>query len=368
MAYDINSFRGTTAKSGSTIPAEKIVAWIEKNFDFKIRKNGAEYIINNPLNGDSGYHFNISVNKGICHDWRGDEWAGPLNPGSNKRNCSFVKFVRLYKKCSYAAALTDILGTGINLKEYLKPENRETDIAAKNKLSVTLPSGAEPLGISTDLQAKILIKWLKLRGYTLEDIVKYDIHHLGTDVFWPYYEFDTLVYWQSRSRFNKRFNFPSLEVYENGKIIGNTEGSKGDFLYGFDEVEMAKYVIITEAIFDQHTLGEQALASGGAVLTDKQIGKIKILGPKQGVILAPDNDKAGIKSLISNQQLLQRHNIDVYYSIPPMIAYEQEGVNKISKDWNELGQFVVGFENVRKLFDDNIKRYDEKALCDLMIQ
>jgi hypothetical protein len=50
-----------------------------------------------------------------------------------------------------------------------------------------------------------------------------------------------------------------------------------------------------------------------------------------------------------------------------MIAYEQEGVKKISKDWNELGQFVVGFDKVRKLFDDNIKRYDENALCHLMI-
>lgn len=363
---DYNKYRTKNYKS---LPPDKIISWITSNFEFKTRKSGQEYLINSPFREDTGYHFNINPEKGTCHDWRGDEWAGPANPETNKRNCSFVKFVRLYRKCSYSAALSEILGTKIDLRQYLKPDNRITDDLSKNKYAVKMPDGVEPLVHSEDPQARILIKWLKSRGYKKEDMEKYDLHHLGMDVYWPYYEFDTLVYWQSRSRLNKRFNFPSLEVRDKeNKIIGYTEGSKGEFLYGFDEIEPATYLIITEAIFDKHVLGEQSLASGGALLTPKQISKIKILGPKKGIILSPDNDKAGINSIISNSNVLKSYGFEIYFSIPPKLEYEKDGKKEVVKDWNELGQFVVGFENVRKIHDENIKKADEAALVKLELE
>lgn len=342
------------------IPSEKIVSYIVKHFDHKVRKNGEEYVINNPLNNDIGYHFNINPAKGVCHDWRGDEWAGPLNPESNKRNCSFIKFIRLYKKCSYAAAIREILGDTADLKDYLRIENRLTDSAAKLKAEVSLPPGVSPLAVADDKQAISLIKWLKSRGYEEDSIAKADLQYLGMDVYWPYYEFDTLVYWQSRSRLNKRFNFPSLEVRNDvGQVIAITEGSKGDFLYGFDEVECAKYVIITEAIFDMHTLGEQVVASGGAVLTEKQVSKLKVLGPKSGVILSPDNDKAGIKSILSNRELLEPQGFKLFYSLPPDLG---KGI----KDWNEMvTKAGLTKAEVRKMHDSNIKPLNMKAVVDL---
>lgn len=365
MSYDLGKFR-LNAVGGVSIPPAKIIAWIAKNFEFKTRKNGTEYCINSPFNDDTGFNFNINPEKGRCHDWRGDEWAGPINPETNKRNCSFIKFVRLYKKCRYSEAVSDVLGTAVDIRYYLRPENRLTDQSAKKKVAVALPNGVEPLLSSEDKQARALIHWLGTRGYTNDDIAKNDLHHFGMDVYWPYYEFDTLVYWQSRSRLNKKFNFPSLDVYDkSGKVIGQVDGTKGDFLYGFDDIEPASYVIITEAIFDKHTLREQALASGGAILTPKQIGKLKILGPRNGVILSPDNDSAGLKSIISNYQLLSSHGFSVYYSIPPSLEYEKDGVKRSTKDWNELGQFVVGFDNVRKLHDDGIKKVTEETLIEL---
>jgi len=366
MAYDLYQFRKGINNNSFNIPPDKVIAWITKHFDYKTRKNGSEYCINNPFNGDTGYNFNINPFKGKCHDWRGDEWAGPINPETNKRNCSFIKFVRLYKKCRYSEAISEVLGTSVDIRYYLKPENRVTDEKSRNKLSVTLPSEVEPLIKSNDSQAKILINWLNSRGYTEEDIIKNDLHHFGMDVYWPYYEFDTLVYWQSRSRLNKRFNFPSLDVYDkNNKVIGQVNGTKGDFLYGFDDVEFATYIIITEAIFDKHTLGEQALASGGAVLTSKQISKLKIIGPRHGVILSPDNDKAGLKSVISNYQLLSSYGFSVYFSIPPSLEYTKNNVKCFTKDWNEIGQYVTGFKNVRKIHDDGIKKITEETLVEL---
>lgn len=367
--YDVNAYRKKTGGSYKQIPASKIEAWIERNFDFKPRKGGSEYCIHNPFDGDTGYNFNISPDKGVCHDWRGDEWAGPINPETGKRNCSFIKFLRLYLKCSYRQAVEELLGGSEDVSGYLRPEGRVTDREAKKKVSVALPNGARLLAGSQDIQAKAIRKWLKTRGYTNEDIVNSELYHLAMDVYWPYYEFDTLVYWQSRSRMNKRFNFPTLEVYDEfGRVVGETDGSKGDFLYGFDEIEPASYLIITEAIFDKNTLREQSLASGGAILTENQIKKLRILGPREGIILSPDNDKAGLKSIITNAILLQRQGFKVYYSLPPKMRYEKEGETFETKDWNELGQYVVGFENVRKLHDDNINVANKTALVKLRNQ
>lgn len=364
--YDPTAYRKKLGGGFKKIPPAKVAAWIEANFDYKTRKGGEEYTINSPFDGDTGYNFNINPEKGTCHDWRGDEWAGPINPETGRRNCSFVKFVRLYRKVTYREALKEVLGASTDLSSYMRPEGRVTDEKAQRTIAVALPDGVEMLATSTDRQAPILINWLSTRGYTLEAIEKAELHHLGMDVYWPYYEFDTLVYWQSRSRLNKRFNFPDIEVRnKKGEVVGKTDGSKGDFFYGFDDIEPASYLIITEAIFDKNTLGEQTLASGGAILTPNQIGKLRILGPKQGIILSPDNDKAGMKSILANQVMLAREGFTVFASIPPKLEYEEDGEVKFTKDWNEIGQKVLGFDKVRDVHDENIKKLSPDYLVKL---
>lgn len=354
--YD--KYRSLKKPSGKRIPPAKIVAWIERNFEYKTRKGGAEYQICDPFDYDTRFRFNINPDLGVCNSWHGNEWAGPINPETGKRNCSFLKFVRVYKKCSFKEALEDVLGASGDVSEYLRPENRGDAPEAKRKVAVALPEGAVLLATDERKQAAILNKWLKSRGYTDETIEKHELYSLGLDVYWPYFEFDILVYWQSRSRISKRFLFPDVNIYDDeGKIIGETEGSKSDFFYGFDDVEMASYLIITEAIFDQHTLGEQALASGGAIVTDQQTKKLKILGPHKGIILAPDNDVAGLKSLLVNHKLLERAGFKVFYSLPPAIEYEKDGKKLTTKDWNELFTALrMTFAEVRETFDKRIQR------------
>ncbi len=354
--------------SGKRIPEEKIRAWVERNFDHKERKNGEEILICNPFDGDTSYKFNINPAKASCHCWTGNEWAGPINPATKKRNCSFVKFVKLYRKCSYADALREILGTSVDIGNYLRPENRHSTTEAVRKVVVALPNGTERLASNPDdPQAAIIISWLKKRGYSVDDIDRFDIHYLGMDCYWPYYEFDSLVYWQSRNRFNKIYRFPDKVVYDRkGGIAGETEGSKGDFLYGFDDCESASYLIITESIFGQYTLGEQALASGGAVLTPAQIAKIRILGPRKGIILSPDNDKAGIKSVISNAKLLDGEGYKLYYSLPPKLPFKKGDETKYTKDWNEiLEELGVSREEVRTRHDAGIMPINAKNLAAL---
>ena len=364
--YD--KYRIGGARVFKRIPEHKIIAWIEKNFEFKTRKGGAEYRICDPFTGDTKFRFNINPEHEYCHSWHGDEWAGPINPETGKRNCSFIKFVRVYRKCSYREALEEVLGATGELAEFMRPENRAGAEEAKRTVAVALPDGVCLLSSSADRQAKIVITWLKSRGYTDEAIAKHELYHFGMDVYWPYFEFDTLVYWQSRSRLNKRFEFPDVNVYDkSGNIVGRTEGSKGDYLYGFDDVEPASYLVLTEAIFDQYTLGTQALASGGAALTPMQTQKIKMLGPRHGIILSPDNDKAGLKSLLDNTSMLEIHGITILYSIPPSIEYtDQEGRKVKTKDWNELFTKIgLSLKDIRALFDKNIRKLTVAARVQL---
>lgn len=350
----MESSQTRTDKSYKSIPPERISAWIEQRFKFKTRKNGTEYTICNPFDGDTGYNFNISPLKGTCHDWRDNTWAGPVSPKTGKRNCSFINFVMIYLKCNYKQALQNILGSGVNLAGYLKSKVKEE--AVKEELDITLPAGSLPLSSSAGKLASLLIGWLKGRGYTTEDIKKYDLWHSGSNVVWPYYEFEQLVYYQSRSYLNKVFRFPDVEL-----------GKKTDFLYGFDYAEPASYLIITESIFGAYTLGEQALATGGAILDERQVRKIKLLGPQNWLILAPDNDKAGLKSIIGNSKLLQSYGYKVAYSVPPKIEYtDTDGEVKHTKDWNELLTGCdMSKDEIRQIMDDGIEPCSMAAISSI---
>lgn len=364
--YDLKTFRGKGSRR--PIPAGKIVAWIAKHFDYKERKGGEEILICNPFSADTGYKFNINPEKETCHCWTGDEWAGKINPETGKRNCSFTNFVKLYRNLTYIEAMKEILGTTEDIRSYLRPENRHSTAEPVLKVAVALPDGAERLADNQDdRQAKIILNWLGKRGYDLAEVDRYDLHYLAMECYWPYYEFDTLVYWQSRSRLNKVYRFPDLVVYDKkGNVTGETDGGKGDFLYGFDDCQYANYLTITESIFGKHTLGEQALASGGAILTARQIDKIRVLGPRKGVILAPDNDEAGIKSIISNIALLRGEGFPLFYSVPPKVPFEKDGVTKYTKDWNEmLEELKMSKAEVRELHDKRIKKVTAITLSDL---
>lgn len=314
------------------IPPAKVENWVATNFpDYKTRRGGAELVINNPFNYDTGYHFNISVEKGVCHDWRGDsDWVGYQD--GKRRGCTFLRFVQLYRNCSFAEAYKEVLGSAYTPEPH---KGRCLNIVQENP-ALKLPDGASPLAEDNGKMARILKNWLASRGITEAAVKQYRLMYAGPDVIWPYYEFDDEpVYWQSRSAINKTFRFPSASLGVN----------RSDFIYGFDHVELATTVTITEAIFDAITIKESCVASGGAALSMMQAKKINMLHPIDGITLAPDNDNPGIKSILENAKILSQYKYPIYYSIPPKL-------DDNTKDWNDVGKHV-GFDNVHKVMMDN---------------
>jgi hypothetical protein len=334
------------------IPPNKITAWVYKYFpDCKPRKNGDELRINNPFDGDDGHHFNISVIKGFCHDWRGDaSWIG-VNPNTGKLQYrTFIRFVQQYLiqqrgRCSYPEALKDVLGASSGALTLLKWHKTRSLPEDKETVSLELPEGTTEFGQTNTHLVSGLLSWLASRGVDDKKIKKYKIMYSGLNVVWPYYEYDQEpVYWQSRSRINKVFRFPP-------ESIGVT---KGEFFYGFDQVEPASFVIITESIFNCLTLEDQCLATGGASLTQTQAKKIKLLGPRDGIILAPDHDKAGIESIFHNAALLQPLEYKIFYALPPIVKLPD---GKMSNDWNDLVK-VASVAEVRQTFEKSVKPFN----------
>lgn len=332
---------------------DQVLSWVVNNIPHhKTRKGGSEVVINNPFDGDTGYHFNISTSKGgLCHDWRGNDWAGYNAKTGKPYKPTFYKFVQLYKNCSFKEAVRDVLGSLSGVSFAGGPQNTYIEPEAQERQRVALPEGAKPLG-DTKKSEKILSSWLASRGITRRLIEKYGILYNGMDVIWPYYEFGELVYWQSRSRLNKSFLFPP-------ESVGAT---KSDFIYGFDYIEPNNYMIICESIIDAINFDNQAAATGGVgKFSDHQIKKIKLLHPST-VILAADNDVAGINNITISGTQLTNLGIDVMYSYPPQVEYVVNGETKKIKDWNEYGQYVIGFNNMVESLMNRAKSFRENKV------
>jgi hypothetical protein len=334
-----------------TIPPDKIAAWVYKYFpDCKPRKGGEELRICNPFDGDTGYHFNVSTTRGCTHDWRGDlSWVG-FNPNTGKLQYrTFIRFVQLYLtqqrgRCSFSDAIQDVLGTSSGARALFKWQKTRLLPEEKEIASLALPEGTSEFGKSQSKLVSGLISWLASRGVDDKKINKYRIMYSGLDVVWPYFEFDQMVYWQSRSRLNKMFRFPP-------ESVGVT---KGQFFYGFDQIEPASFVVIVESIFNCLTLEDQCLASGGASLTEIQAKKIRLLGPRDGIILAPDNDKAGIGSIAYNVAALQPLGYKIFYALPPIVKLPD---GKLSNDWNDLVK-VASAAEIKRIFEKSVKPYN----------
>jgi len=324
-------------------PAQ-IEAWVAKHFAYKRRKNGEELDLGNPIDHDSGVHLGINTKKGVCHDWR---------PGHHSADGSFLKFVSKYRGISYHEAIREVCGQEASIRTILRPDAEEKP---EKQVQIQLPPGAIPLSSGEGGKFRqIALNYLISRGVSEELAKQKSLMYTVGEIVFPYYEYGELVYWQSRSVLSKSFNFPP-----------NT--NKADFLFGFDDVEPCTEIIVCESIFNALSLGENAVATGGASFsnTGLQVKKIKALGP-QKVTLAPDNDDAGLKSLFDNFFILEPHfSGKIWYSLPTKLNPSGSLAAKDTKDWNDV-ECVAGKGAARLSFQMNLKELDQAELFRLRV-
>jgi hypothetical protein len=320
------------SKTGYVQPSpEQIEAWISVNFEYK-EANKDQLRICNPSDGDDDFHMWISRDNAVVHDFR---------PGHQEYDGSFLRFVSLYKKISFADAVKEVCGSNVIIKQYVREDDEEEERL------IELPKGSLLLESGEGKIRDICMRYLmNKRGFDEDVIFKYKIHYCGTNIVVPYYQYDMLVYYQSRAIMDKMFEFPDES---------QTKKKAGDFLWGFDDVEPCTEVIVVESIFNAMSIGVGAVATGGAKLKDGQLRQLKALNPKK-VILAPDHDDAGINSLecdFGNLTKMAKGDLfkDIEYCIPP----------EKDVDWNDM---LKAGENPLKYIRNNVKPLNMRVLFD----
>jgi DNA primase len=303
------------------IRPDQIESWITKHFDYKRRKGGAELLINNPFDGDTKFKFNINTVKGVCHDWR---------PGHQHHDGPFLRFVQNFKKISFFEAVREVCGQEVDLRSIFKSARAKEIQEDEPEIvpDASMPSSAKSFrDINEDDKiGKIALNYLISRGIHIETACKHNLHYGIDKVYFPYYEYGVQVYWQARTITSKRFEFPSLEV---------TKYGKEHYLYGFDNAEPGQNLFVCESIIDSITLGDGAVATGGAsmgggdaVKSRHQCKKIRAIGPST-IILSPDRDFEGLSSILKNTELIESIcDAEIRFVVPPPPF----------KDWNEMLQ------------------------------
>lgn len=315
------------------ISPRHIEAWVARHFDYKRHTKGRQIRICNPFDNDDDYHFWIALFEDVSKNdpkKRPRYYVHDFRPGHGAHDGSFVQFVRKYhkkrykKELSFFEAMSEITGKAPkDIRDELRKvrasaaqeENKEENIPDEE--DITLPKGSKPLFDDTDSQARTMaLNYLAGRKVSSDLVEKHKLHYTATSIVFPYYEYGILVYWQERETLNKVFMFPD----EMSTGLGKT-----DFLYNFDNVEQpTECVVIVESIFNCIGIGDNCLASGGATVGGKQINKLRTLAPRT-VVLSPDNDEAGRKSLRENYFLL-KSDFRIAYCFPPTDF----------NDWNDL--------------------------------
>jgi len=294
----------------------QIEGWIKANVPhFRTRessKHGLIYLFDNPMvPGDHGFHVGVSPESGWVNDYR---------PQYDLGSKSFIKFVADVERISYSEAVKELCGNNAysiirDALSELKNKDHIVDYAEENP-DFSLPKGYRNLSEKQDsIGWKIATNYLESRQVSIDEAKDLGVIYNPMNLCFVYHEYGIPVYWQARSIAEKSFLFPKGSTAE-------------DFLYGYDGIEPLGDLFITEAIFDKIMLGENCIATGGAVIKPNQVRKIRSLNPGR-IILAPDNDDAGLISLRKNIELL-----DPYF--PGKIYYVLPGNGK--KDWNDMGK------------------------------
>lgn len=305
---------------------DQIERWVARHFKFKRRSHGNQLAINNPFIDDDDYHFWISTKEDVLTNGprKGAKgyWVHDFRPGCHQYDGSFLNFVRRYKNITFFEAAADVCGGDAkSVRESFRQIRAGLQNIKEEESEVETIIELPPLSVSfseknnTKLR-EISLNYLNKRRVSENLAIKYGLMYTPSSIVFPYLEYGLLVYWQERSICNKRFNFPD-EV--------KTGLRKTDYLFNFDNVEVSSDLIIVESIFNSISVGDNCVATGGATIVGNQVRKIGYLNPKN-VILAPDHDEAGLKSLHDNFFEL-KDKYPLAYCLPPKDV-----------DWNDLEQ------------------------------
>jgi hypothetical protein len=245
------------------------------------------------------------------------------------------------KGISFRQAVREVCGYDLDPRQMFMRRKKQLEgieeVADEDE--TTLPEGAVSLDVEKPYK-NIIMAYLNRRKIN-EDLARsFNLHYTLSTVVFPYYEFEVLVYWQSRDISSKIYMFPPP-----------MEGiSKSQVLYGFDHIETDSDIYIVEGNMEVLTLGDDTAGIGGSLISEEQVKKMRLLSPKR-IVWAMDNDQEGLVGIRKGYKIVKRLMPDIpqSYVVPP-----KEHNGKKIKDWNDMA--IAGcVEDARRYSRANIK-------------
>jgi len=276
--------------------------------EYKVMSDG-EIAINSPFLHDTTFDCRINLDKQCYHDFESDE-SGNIE-----------EIVAELADTDVENARRMLLTFGISEIIENKPKPKEPEVFEVKK--VEMPSGAFTFAkedrrgnlynfeiarsflsnklVNYALAKKYDLRWTEASFITTKKVPLKKMN-LSYRIVIPSYENKVLVYFQARDYTGKsemRYKNPPKEVQKKSIIVPF-----------YDQLIPNEILFISEGPWEAIQYGGTYML--GAVLSDRQIYKIKQINPK-AIYFVPDNDETARRKLASNVALLRRYlNCPVY--------------------------------------------------------
>ncbi len=242
--------------------------------------------------------------------------------GENKFQCWVCGFkgrslIHLFKKVGLFSKIKD------DLLPLLKVHSGYTSDVKEINHDVELPKEYKTLYLDTSIYSKHVNKYLKKRGVTTEDIIKYNIGYCETGLYKDmvivpsYDEYGKLNFWVGRS------------IKDNAFIKHGKPECSQDIIFNELLINWDLPIFLCEGVFDAIAIKRNAIPLLGKNISDALMMKI-ITSNVRKIIIVLDMD--AIDKALKYCDMFMSYGIDVYY------------IKLESKDPSEMG-----FEEFTKL-------------------
>jgi DNA primase len=317
------------------IPLETVTQFIQENFPkLSISKNGSHFHARCVLCGDS----KKSKNK--------RRWHMEYNNGQPFYHCfncersgSFLELYSELKGISISDAKKELFKfDSQHLVQLLSPRKKEKivkEIEYENHdyvLEDCIGVDDVPDGVIQAQYQKELFSFIEERKIPLD--FKLFVAYKGEykdRIIIPIYEDGNIVYFQARA----------LQETSYGQKYKNPTLQKGNIILNKENFDRTKYIIVTEGLFDAAQLETQGTSCLGASVNDTFLASLLPL-TDIGVIIALDNDKAGIDGIKKILKESKYQHLLKYFMMPDEYK-EAKDINKLVTDFDikNIYQFVV---------------------------
>ena len=289
-------------------------------------------------NRDKKFYFNSS---GFCICFRGCIQGNIYTFFKDVVGLSFIDTKKILKDSKLDVINTAIPSSGVSslFDSLVSEDNIKPNVIKKMP---PLPTNTKKILDNLGKEEVLpYLKYLKDRGITDNQLLKYDIRycdsgvvkgrnkdiHINKSIIFITYNNRVPVYWNTRSILKK----PFLKTFN--AIASSNEFSKKDSVFNLNNVSKDDIVVLCESVFNALTVSDvfknlKGVATFGKMITDIQLDKILSKNPKR-LYLALDPDAIKETCSLINRILSKGLSEGKLYTV----EYQDK-----NKDLNDLGK------------------------------